>query len=418
MMETTTAVRVFRNADGELCLPVSEWQTEHHPSCNSVHEVASAPNEWVFVNRGGASYVMRVENSETTSTDFVLKGQLYKRDFGSSQLKKRMIEARVQEHFTASKFVTSIYGQCGYSFLAPFSPGGSLFDYIVSMKYHGEPKLSAVDKLKIAIHLASGVAAIHELDNTRPNATHTSAYAHNDLDTNQFIFHEGIFTLTDFNYGKQMLKRLSDGSIDACFQLPGMHPYVFRSPEDLGYTYADYIRQDDEESLSGNKTLNKELKAVAKGKDKPFDYSQSDVYNMGHALHSLWTLQWMWNHSDKYASLVKALKGERPPLNVEAVMAKSNAAGTTAAISTDKSRKAHNVIAKAIEMCWTHDPKERPTAQQVRVYLRQQLAEILGFENGKDVSLQHLRLDLPKPVKRNDKHGEHADEDFNNFLRL
>jgi serine/threonine protein kinase len=380
----------------------------------------SQTSQLTFINRGSASYVIRVDSNgqnETTfnhDPSFVLKGNLYGKDFDTYKWNKRHMEGLVQEHFTSSPFVTNIYSQCAYSFLAPLSPGGSLYDYIVSMKYFGTPQLSAVDKLKIAIHLASGLAAVHDLKGSVPNATLTSAYAHNDLDTNQYIFHEGVFQLTDFNYGKMNVKRYSDGNVNACFQSPGMHPYLFRSPEDLAYAFAASIQEDEDNSLSGNNVTDRMVAEVVNGKDNAFDYSKSDVFNLGSAIHAMWSLQWMWNNDNCYNNLVQLLKGERPSLNVTAVAAKEGNVDDKTVL------KAHTAIAKAIQLCWIHDPLERPTAEHVVTYLKQHLVEILGLGSEKDITLPHLQLDLPRPTKPNNgaKQGDDVDADFKRFLRL
>ncbi|KAL3918734.1 MAG: hypothetical protein SGILL_004095 [Bacillariaceae sp.] len=381
-----------------------------------------------FINRGSVSYVMKVDGnntknsndhgynySETTSFidgSIVLKGNLYQKAFDLRSWEKRQMEALVQDHTTGSPFVTNIYSQCANSFLSPLSPGGSLYDYIVSMKYHKQPVLSAVDKLKIAIHLAAGLAALHDLGDTAPNATTTSSYAHNDLDTNQYIYHDGFFKITDLNYGKLNTKRHPDSNVSACFQQPGMHPYLFRSPEDLTYAYARYVQQEEE--MTDDKETDKVVTELVQGKDRPFDYSRSDVYNLGSAIHAMWSLHWMWNNDDIYSNLVGALKGQRPPLPVPTVTAK----GTTL---NDKPWKAHAAVAKAIELCWTHEPEKRPTAQYVSTFLKQELVAILGLsDDSQDIPLQHLRLDLAPPKKDGykGKTAEQADPDFNKFQRL
>lgn len=56
-----------------------------------------------------------------------------------------------------------------------FMPEGNMHDYIKGSRLAGGSKLTPVDKLRIAIHIASSVADLHTIDGTKD-----PSFFHND----------------------------------------------------------------------------------------------------------------------------------------------------------------------------------------------------------------------------------------------
>lgn len=74
--------------------------------------------------------------------------------------------------------------------------------------------------------------------------------------------------------------------------------------------------------------------------------------------------------------------------------------------SRDRSVRA---MRKAIEMCWTHDPDKRPTANEVRNFLGQELKAVLGV-----VELGVVRVTSIEPLPDG---YSYSDSDFSTMFR-
>jgi serine/threonine protein kinase len=401
---------------------MEDWHTAQYPSCNNIHEAFSPIAQMSLVNWGSVSYVMKLTGYNPA---IVLKGNKYKRfDDSAHALKSRHKDAIVQEHVSSSAFVASIFGHCGASVLAPLSDSGDLHDYIDSVRGGEGEELDALSKLKIAVHLSSGLAALHGLK-SEPNATYTASYVHNDLDVSQYINHNGIFQLNDFNLGKFIQKRKGDSSVRACFGSPGMSTAMYRAPEDVAYLLA----------RKGRNVRNKKLAELVKGKKVPFDYSKADVFSLGTAMYMLLTNKWMWELRDVHASLLKLIQGERPPIpDKYSNMALNNLSGTAVEVNHETTPR-HNTtssnnttllhpavllhnnateaaatkaIIAAIDLCWVHEPTERASAYKVAAFLNQQLKILLRLPENEPVPLDTLRVTMP-PI-------EDGPQDYDNVM--
>ena len=207
---------------------------------------------------------------------FVLKANKYTSDVTSWALEGRMRDAIIQEHSLSSPFVTSIHAFCGTAILAPLSSEGDICDYVEGVRDGGQ-EFSPLEKLKVAIHMASGVAAVHDIKK-HPTTNYTAAFAHADLDVGQFVYYDGVFQLTDFNLGVFVTKRHKDSNIEACYESPANRPYLCQAPEFLAYL------------VNRGTIKNKTLRDLSRNKRVPFDHSLSDVFSLGTAIYLMVTI--------------------------------------------------------------------------------------------------------------------------------
>ncbi|KAL7428129.1 hypothetical protein ACHAXH_003607, partial [Discostella pseudostelligera] len=171
--------------DDEQCVPMSEWQTTIHPSCNSLHELDLASlinddalslvsskgywrNAWKVDLKtykendilGFSTPWSRLDSSSTkdmkaVTSHVVLKSLKYIHEPNNEVFELNRVDAISLDVLTKSHFTVNIYGYCGHTSIQEFA-GGDLKSLL--------PKLDPIDKLRVATWLANGVADIHSVD--------------------------------------------------------------------------------------------------------------------------------------------------------------------------------------------------------------------------------------------------------------
>ncbi|KAL9178855.1 hypothetical protein ACHAXT_003986 [Thalassiosira profunda] len=157
--------------DTKECRPIEEWQLDGRPTCNDFHELDLT--ELRFLAEGGARAVF-------AATDGA----------GQASLDEQRRDALVMDRASRSRFVPDVHGFCGAGIMMPSLPDGDMLDYTRHARLAGGSSLPPVDRLRIALHIASGVADVHTM----------TLFYHNDVTQDQFLFHDGVFQLQDFNY--------------------------------------------------------------------------------------------------------------------------------------------------------------------------------------------------------------------------
>jgi len=110
-----------------------------------------------------------------------------KQSFDADAMEMHRVDSLMYERLTSSPFVMDIYGHCGYSGLFEFSDGGILEDLVLNRQRRGKKPLSRVDKLSLAVEVASGVADLHTMESRNGY----SAIVHGDLYLTQFVLTGG-----------------------------------------------------------------------------------------------------------------------------------------------------------------------------------------------------------------------------------
>ncbi|KAG7357839.1 hypothetical protein IV203_014426 [Nitzschia inconspicua] len=351
------------------CVPMADWQKSPQPVCNILHETPLQNLE--LLGEGSVSVVFQFGQGDdgtiaSVNDELILKTNMFDYQVRPKEVKGRAKDAIVAGQNTGSPFILSIHGYCGISGVFPKASDGTLYDYVLSVRAGGE-ELSPVNKLRVAIHMANAIADLHGVRfptssdaETGRTADHLPFFAHNDLDVDQFVFHNGRFQLNDFNHGKVIQRSVKSGDPYACWEQPGMGAHLCRSPESLRYIFA------------------------GEREKKRFLYGPADVFMLGTSLFLMLTNEWMWGERKKRRELsYRLINGKRPPIPVR---------------YTEQNDPALHAIIQALQSCWRHRPSDRPLAKQVALELERQLAKILGKKSAANLDFKDVQIELPQII--------------------
>lgn len=248
--------------------------------------------------------------------------------FRHKELENARRDALVMERLTCSPYVASIYGACGTSQLVEYSAYGNLFDWMKLTRHGQRESPTPVEKLKLAIQIATGVADMHSIDQDQGLVS----MAHNDICCHQFMMVDGTFKLGDFHLSTFVKKNQTSGH--ECEEWNrGMNSAI------------DKVRAPEE--LDG-------------GMITPLD--KVDVFLMGNVMYYIMTQKWIFEGVTTEETRKRLIDGNRSDFGY---------------IPTHPAEKA---VEKAIRWSWTHTPKERPTAREVSSFLKGALKEVDGQE--------------------------------------
>ena len=109
---------------------------------------------------------------------------------------------------------------------------------------------------------------------------------------------------------------------------------------------------------------------------------------MGNVMYYVLTNRWLFEGFSNSVAKQKIMNGERSAIPTSIQQSKD---------------RAIQILLKAIEMCWVHDYKQRPTAQEVASFIGEGLKEIEGHLDDNVVRLQMPSLP---------KNHRYTDSDF------
>jgi len=317
----------------DVCKPKHDWQSKSFPNCNMFHETHLS--EMSFITSGTLRSVFELsENIDGNINKFVYKNLDYygKHNVDLKRVDQERKDALILERTTSSQFIPSIHAYCSTAVIMDHAPR--------DMERYNEERLersitvSPLDRLKICIHIASGVADLHSVD-----------FIHNDLHEQQFLYQDGLFKLNDFNYAKPMY--VDKNTNETCKISEKFSMGLFgRSLEELQYK-VDY------EGFT------------------PVEPDKIDVWMMGNLLYTVLTDLQVWDNElrgDEDFKLKQAKRlvaGERPPIP-EHILGSND--------------PAHVAMMNALDMTWKYNWMERPSARSIADYLIRELRTITGEE--------------------------------------
>jgi len=324
--------------DLNVCEPMFQWQLKSNPNCNTFHELDLSELKYIASGGARSTFELSEDVAGMKSYKFVYKNFHFD---SHERLKPWMADmerkdALVMGRTSSSPFIQTVFGYCSVASIAEIM-SGSLEQY--RRDHHGI--LLPIERLKIAIHLASGVADLHSIDNST-----IPSFCHDDLKETQYLYQGGIFKLGDFNYGKPIY--LNKTSNDQC--------RISYSTMWHEYPRHHLVRALEEHQI---KLESKDFTPVPPDK--------IDVWMLGNILYTLMTDKSLFSgltHADTITK--KLVAGERSymPKHV-----------------TDSNDPSYIILRKTLDMCWTSKWEYRASSRMVADYLLDGLRSITGEDH-------------------------------------
>jgi hypothetical protein len=202
----------------DACVPMTSWQTEAFPTCNTLHEIdmrkgivndesseqkKSGIVKFQMIGMGGSRLVFRAKwqapqynpNSESEPSNidrFALKVLRMDRAFEPNVYEYHRIDAIASERLTSAPNVMDIYGFCGMSVINEPSSGWEM-RHLLKSGAVWEP----LEILEFVLQASQGLAHAHSIDySSGRNVT----LVHNDITHNNYVLSmNGTLKLSDFN---------------------------------------------------------------------------------------------------------------------------------------------------------------------------------------------------------------------------
>ena len=270
----------------------------------------------------------------------------FKHNFEDAFFEFSRVDAVAMERLTASPYVVNMYGYCGMTVSTEFVGGMKLAQRV-------DP-LSSLDKLKLARQVAQGLADIHSVEGG-------TGLVHNDLNFANLVFpqHKDVPVLNDFNLAVLVLKNKYTGK--PCPFTSHFPNPQWRSPEE------QLLLPGEEDEAD---STNSKLSSV------PVLTNKIDIYALGNILFRFATGKSAWKRRKGHK-----LSGE------EFVHLKRN--GTMPPIRMPQRLWEDPPTVTMIDImreCYSLDPNQRPTAQEIVATMDRAIAKFEGGETTKIMS--------------------------------
>jgi hypothetical protein len=339
--------------DNDRCEVMYPWQLEGFPNCNDFHELDMTQMKMIDSGGSRTAYEMNQYLDGGLLSKFVYKTVKYKYEVEKSVIDEQRKDALVMERATSSNFIPNISGYCSVGILMDFAPEGDMNDYLIgarlAKKKGSDESLSPVDKLRVAIHIASSVRDLHEIGDVKE----IPAFFHNDIFIKQYLFQDGIFKLNDFNLAQPLTFTKNTTENEICLHGSArMYLYKHRS-------FEEHLKSAEDERF------------------EPFSGDKTDIYMMGNLMYTILTDLFLF---------------EKPDLLTTDEATKALLAGKRSQYPEDIEKSAdpaHVAMKTAIEMCWIEKWNKRLPARLIADYLLRQLRVITKEEH------PDLRVKLP-----------------------
>ena len=259
----------------DLCHRLGDWQLDHKPTCNVIHEISfNEPEIEMPTAEGETSAVAEGDGAgeDTISTSLYKNYQLIaggafrhvwmfheydgtkrvlktlrvdseKKKFDLRSFDRHRRDSLSMDQLTWSPLIVDIYSYCTNSAIFDYGEGGDLTALFEKPKiikpkyrYNGEkssrtqptmkPLPSKDTMLHIAYNVSLSLAHAHNPDPKYNKAT----IAHTDIKPNQFLYQDGYYKLTDFN--RVRFLTYNDYKQDTCGFYVGKNGGIWRAPEE------------------------------------------------------------------------------------------------------------------------------------------------------------------------------------------
>uniref|UniRef100_A0A7S4JKY4 Protein kinase domain-containing protein n=1 Tax=Odontella aurita TaxID=265563 RepID=A0A7S4JKY4_9STRA len=321
--------------DEDGCVPMKSWMTQPLlTTCNDIMEIDLARTSVEFLGKAEMDRVsFRFVEGVDESGESVFKTYKtlkFNEPMTARRSKLLKKDTKVMERLTSSPYVMNIYSFCSASQIVEYS-SGSVHDLIKEWRLgNSDYYTSTLERLRIAAQIAGSIADLHTVDDGDGKA---ASIAHNDLSCHEIVRVRNNFKLQSFGLSKLLRKDVS--SDETCLEKV---PYCMQkmcSPEQY------------------------EAKAMS-----TLIYSPpTDVFAMGNILYYLLTNQWLFEGVSDKDARIKLRNGERSPYPKSIL---------------DTSDPSEIALRKAIDLCWVHEPRQRPSARKVYEVLSKELDKLDG----------------------------------------
>jgi len=320
---------------------------------------------WRSVWKLAVGFTGSQKNQNEREPELVLKLLHTHRDFDEHSFSIHQVDAFAMEALSASDYIVDSFGFCGQSVIteAATGSGRSLIK---------NSTLSSIDRLRIARDLARGLADLHALEahpweTESENLNHELVFAHHDVNpANLVSLRDGQIRWNDFNLGlvnrRHKPSRRNDGNnknnstLTECPVPVRYEQYLWRSPEEcLNETGRLFLDR---------KNTGRNTAAQA-----------ADVYSLGNILFYVLARHQPWSHleektnstSNQHAKLKTGTHGKKESL---LAIAQAKIDGRLPNLPERyRTRPGAKILWEAVEMCYTHEPRLRPTAWEIADFL-------------------------------------------------
>ena len=317
---------------GSICEPMHQWQTQSLAVCNLLHEVDIESNlvggGLSLLSCGWSRCAFKMREVRDTEP-LALKLSKLRKQVSPRDYEKNRRDGMIMERLTKSPYVLTSYGFCGLSQVNECGEAGSAYDLIERFRGRGNHTplvMSPLDKLRVGIQIVTALADLHGFEDDG-----VASVTHNDLESDQFILVDGVYKLNDFHLAHLLQRNRTTRK--TCW-----------NPMKVRRTFRKL--HAPEESYGGR-----------------VDNEKADDYVAGNMMYYILTGKWIFEGVKNDVGIEWLRKGKRPPFTDHI------------ANSTDPANLA---LMKGINMLWTHDVKERPSARMVSNFLIQMLEKIEG----------------------------------------
>jgi len=312
--------------------------------------------------------------TDAQEPNLVLKLLHIHRDFEEHSFSIHQVDAVAMEATSSSDYVVDSFGFCGQSVITEAATGSG-------KSLMKNSTLSSIDRLRIARDLARGLADLHALE-THPWETKKAnkpnsplVFAHHDVNpANLVSLGDGEIRWNDFNLGlvnRQYATSRRNGnqnnsqSITECPVPIRYEQLLWRSPEECRNQTGTLFLDD----TTGRNTASQ----------------AADVYSLGNILFYVLARHQPWSHLQEGNS-AKLLSGTSPNEKKESLIqiARAKIDGELPNLPERyRKRPGAKILWEAVKMCYTHDPKHRPTARNVAEFLGEAHAKLLKDSSSK-----------------------------------
>jgi len=343
------------------CEPIDpSWQLAYHPTCNQIHEAsggwqqlyllpagkeadggaaAVVANGTSFfpeddenreqarlVNRGAFRHVWMIRDAHDGITRRAMKTlrslQSKEKKFDLRNHDRHRRDAMAYEELSNSPLVVDLYASCSNTGIFDYANRGDLLGIFdddddddaeekgKTPNEEGQYGPSKLEIMEIAYNVSMSIQDAHHF-----NEQGLPTMAHTDIKTDQFIYQDGYYKLSDFN--RVRFLAWNSYTSEQCGFRVGKNGGEYRAPEEYAY-------KEETEKV--------------------------DVYSLGNVLYFLLVREEVWGelHHKEIYQLVKA--GQRPKIPDEIYK---------------RDGVFERYMIRAIESAWIHEPERRPSAAQV-----------------------------------------------------